>query len=304
MVAQTEPTEMTQPHRVDRIQGLDSFENQPTIVQISDIHGYIESARSALLAVGEVEQFDPIVEQDADGKLHWVGDREHVLVFNGDMIDRGPASDECLELVWRLQREAPPGHVRYHLGNHEMALLFPDVLRWSHWYAGKQPPATRRDFYDKISDGQVTVAFEGYEYTYSHAGSGTPIHVPELNESLRTAARELRGAIGDRDWADVQRSIVSRFPAVFGLSEPGGRGPDAGVLWLDYRYMPEDAPKQVVGHTRQRTPTREGTVICGNVIRNNQGSIGGEGVIVETPDRIGAITRKEDRSVSCTYFDN
>lgn len=289
--------------RVDAVDELDGFDSDdpPPIVQISDIHGYLEDARSALLAVGEVDEFDPIVEQDAENRLHWAGGADYVLVVNGDAVDRGPASDECLELVWRLQREAPPGHVRYHLGNHEMALVLPAVLHWPQWYVGRQPESVTDDFYEAILDGRVTVAFEGYEYTYSHAGSPEPIDPAVCNESLRTAVEEIRSA-PRIDRGAVQRSLVDRFPTIFGMGGASGRGPGAGILWLDYRYMPEDAPKQVVGHTKQPTPTREGNVVCGNVIRKNRKTIGGEGVIVETPDRIGAVVRKEDHSASCTFF--
>ncbi len=289
--------------RVDAIDDLDTFDpdDPPTIVQISDIHGYLEDAQSALLAVGEVDEFDPIVELDTDGQLHWVGGDDYVLVVNGDVVDRGPASDECLELVWRLQGEAPPGHVRYHLGNHEMALVLPGVLNWPQWYVGQQPESVTEDFYDLILEGRVTVAFEGYEYTYSHAGSPEPIDPAACNESLRAAVEEIR-SVPRIDRHEVERSLVDEFPTILGMGAESVRGPGAGILWLDYRYMPENAPKQVVGHTMQMKPTREGKVVCGNVIRKNQGTIGGEGVIVETPDRIGVVVRKEDRSASCTFF--
>ncbi|MCU4744350.1 metallophosphoesterase [Halobacteria archaeon AArc-m2/3/4] len=302
MRATDQPTETTR--YVDRVCDLETFESDstPTIVQISDIHGYLESARSALLAVGDVEEFDPIVELDAAGKLHWAGGTEFVLVFNGDVIDRGPANDECLELVWRLQREAPPGHVRYHLGNHEMAILLPEVVHWPRWYSGTRPDSVRREFYERVLEDRVSVAFEGYEFTYSHAGAPDEIAASELNRSLRTAAETLLEAVDGTEFRRSQRDVADRFSAVFGMGETTGREPGAGVLWLDYRYMPEDAPPQVVGHTRHRKPTRDGDVICGNVIRKNEGSIGGEGVIVETPDRIGVVVRKEDRSASCTFF--
>jgi hypothetical protein len=42
----------------------------PAIVSISDIHGYLADARSALLAVGETDRFDPVVTADDDGLLH------------------------------------------------------------------------------------------------------------------------------------------------------------------------------------------------------------------------------------------
>lgn len=299
----TRDESQTRVHRINCITELDVSASgvDPIIVQISDIHGYLTSAQSALLAVGDVDEFDPIVELDASNTLHWAGGEQYVLVFNGDVIDRGSENAACLDLVWRLQREAPPGHVRYLLGNHEMALLLPEVLSWPMWYSGKRSESDRRAFYRAILEGRITVGFDGYDYTYSHAGSPDDLDVSDLNTKLRTAAGELLGAT-DSDRSRIHHEIVDRFPTIFGMGGPTGRGPGAGVLWLDYAHMPDDAPPQVVGHTKQLNPTRSGDVICGNVIRKNEGSIGGEGVIVETPDRIGVVVRKEDRSASSTYF--
>lgn len=153
----------------------------------------------------------------------------------------------------------------------------------------------------RISKTRVFVRVRGLR-AYSHASAAEPIDAASLTESLRAAARDLLESLDNETQAHVQRDVVNRFPTIIGTGDPDGRGPAAGVLWLDYRYMPEDAPEQVVGHTRQYKPTREGNVVCGNVIRKNEGSIGGEGVIVETPERIGVVVRKEDRSASCTFF--
>lgn len=50
-----ENTDGTVDQRVDSIEDLDAFDSgtEPTIIQISDIHGYLDSARSALRAVGK-----------------------------------------------------------------------------------------------------------------------------------------------------------------------------------------------------------------------------------------------------------
>lgn len=110
-----------------RFSELSTDGTAPAIVSISDIHGYLEDARSALLAVGESDQFDPVVTADDDGVLHWT-DNDYVLVFNGDLVDRGNQNDATVALALRLMREAPPGRVQYLLGNHEMAILCPSVL--------------------------------------------------------------------------------------------------------------------------------------------------------------------------------
>ncbi|WP_435320778.1 metallophosphoesterase [Haloarchaeobius sp. TZWSO28] len=260
------------------------------IVSISDIHGYLDDARSALTAVGETDRFDPVVTQDEDGTLHWAGN-DYVLVFNGDMVDRGDRNEETLALVQRLLDEAPRGRVRFHLGNHEMAILLPEVLYWPETYSGRLDDESRERFLEWVDTGLVSVAFEGHEYTYSHAGAPGPIDVATANEAVQAAARDLGAAIDAGEYDEVQEEIPERYPAVFGLDGGSGRGPDAGLLWMDFRHMPTDTPAQVVGHTKHKAPTRCGHAVCGNVIRQNKKTTGGEGVLVEAPEALWAVTR-------------
>lgn len=269
------------------------------IVSLSDVHGYLDSARSALRAVGEIGGRAPVVEPDGEGNLHWA-DNEYVLVFNGDLVDRGPDSAETVDLAFRLMREAPSGRVRYHLGNHEMAILLPQVLNWVDTYSHELDSDTRREFIETVASGQVTAAFEGYNHVYTHAGDATTLDVSRLNQQTRTAARTLLAAISEGQFDSTQKAIPSEYSDVFGLGDPFGRGPEAGVLWMDFSHMPADAPSQIVGHTMHSEPTRKGQTLCQNVIRQNQGSDGGEGVFVESAESVIAATRTEDGDVHTT----
>ena len=283
-----------------------------TIVSVSDVHGYLAAARSALTAVGETDRFDPVVETDDDGRLHWAGN-DHVLVVNGDLIDRGPDNAAAVAAVDRLAGEAPPGRVRYHVGNHEMALLLPAVLHWPGTYSGEVGDDVRRAFYGRIRSGLLAAAFEGYRYTYSHAGQPEAFDVAAANRDLRRAADRLLAALdgaedggdggagqnlpeadADREFEAVQEAVAAEYDLLFGTDGWSGRGADAGLTWMDFAYMPETAPSQVVGHSRQPRPTRTGEVVCGNVIRSTRGSPGGEAVLVETPDELVAV-RRDDR---------
>ncbi len=53
----------------ETIHSVTVFENNPLIVHISDIHGYLDDAKSALLAVGETDRYDPVVRTDESGRL-------------------------------------------------------------------------------------------------------------------------------------------------------------------------------------------------------------------------------------------
>lgn len=271
--------------------------DDPTIVSISDIHGFIADARSALLTLSDHPAYDPIVESGRLHRLNWVGGDEYVLVFNGDLIDRGAHSAETIEMVERLIEQAPPGHVRVTLGNHEMGVLTRDYFEWGDWHSMTRTDDERLEFIQSILDGHVVAGYDGYNVTYAHAGLGTEYDVTELNDELIAGAETLAPAIGTADDLAAQEELIVEYPRVYGVGGRTGRGPDAGVAWLDFEHLPADAPPQVVGHTRQDMPNQKGSVICQNVIRNNRRSDGGEAVVVETPDELTVLSRSADGEV-------
>ncbi|WP_435344453.1 metallophosphoesterase [Haloarchaeobius sp. HRN-SO-5] len=274
----------------------------PTVVSLSDVHGHLDRARSALLTLSDHGEFEPVVEAGVDGRLHWAGN-DYVLVFNGDLIDRGPDSEECVALARRLREEAPTGRVRYLLGNHETFLLQPPAPERDRWYCDRVGDEERRRFYDEILAGEVTVAYEGYEHTFVHAGAAAGVDAAAANEALWDAATQLRHAVGtDRD-AAVHSQVFREFDRVFMYGDDtvySGRGPTAGILWLDFQHLPGDAPPQVVGHSRHEEVTRDGNVVCGDVVLDNVGSPGGEAVVVETPTSLWALARDADGGVTWT----
>jgi len=286
-------TESVVPPARDRVTALS---DAPTIVSLSDIHGYLSEARSALLAVGEHPEFEPIVETAGARRLSWA-DNNYVLVVNGDLVDRGAHSGDVVRMVARLIEQAPPGRVRVTFGNHEMGVLTPDVFDWGDWYSTTRTDDQRRGFVDAIREGHVVAAYEGYNVTYAHAGLQEPYDVTETNESFVAGAEEIAAAIGADDEQSTQERAITEYPDVYGLGGETGRGPGAGIAWLDFEYMPSDAPPQIVGHTRQDAPIREGAVICENVIRNNRRGDGGEALVLETPERIVALGRSADGGV-------
>lgn len=273
------------------------LDDTPPVVHISDIHGYYETAISALIALGEAPEFDPVVVTDKDGRAHWAGN-DYVLIFNGDLIDRGSDNQKCLEMVWRLQNEAPSGRVHYHLGNHEMAILLPEVIGWRDTFSVEMSESARRDFLTRILDGEITIAFNGYTHTYSHAGSNDKIYTAEANASLRNAANTLFEHADASHQSGLQNRVARHHHPLFELGENGGRGPSAGLCWLDFQHLEPSAPPQVVGHSQHSRPLRTGNVVCGDVIRMNRNSEGGEGVLVETQDQLRFVGRNSDGGIT------
>lgn len=283
----------------ETIDSVTQIEGTPPVVHISDIHGYLEDARSALLAVGDTDTYDPVVTTDETGTIHW-GDNDYILVINGDLIDRGPANDACMEMVWRLIEEAPDGRVQYHIGNHEMAILVPSLFRWPDTYSTGLAGNQRRSFVTRIIDGDVSAAFEGYNYTYSHAGSNEPIDSAAVNSALREAASMLLDSMGGPHETRTHDRIVAQYGRLFAVGENSARGSSAGIWWMDFQHLEKTAPPQIVGHSMRERPARKGNVVCGNVIRMNQRSKAGEGVLIETPEELTFVRRDRGGAVSTT----
>jgi hypothetical protein len=275
---------------------IDDFDGAPAIVSVSDIHGYYEAMYSALTAVGAVR--DPVVREDSSGQLHWA-DSNYLLLFNGDLIDRGEDNKKVLRTALRLKQEAPPGRVRLHLGNHEMAIMLPEVLHWPQTYSGQLTRDARIAFLEQVCDSVWTAAFEGYNYTYSHAGRESEFDPTGVNARLRTCAGEVREEMAADQSSSLQAEVPEAYDTIFGL-DGDGRGPDAGILWMDFYHMPQDAPPQIVGHSRHEDVTKKGNVICQNTIRSNLQSAGGESVVIETPSEVRAVTRDDAGTATTT----
>lgn len=269
----------------------------PHIVSVSDVHGYLDELHNSLLTLTDHPDYAPVVTAEGNGQLHWT-DNNYVLVFNGDLVDRGPANEKVLKLVSRLAKEAPPGRVRVTLGNHEAIALSAEHFNFQNWYAGAAENKDRLALMEAIRNGLVVTAYEGYNVTYVHAGSPEPFEVKHVNDALVNAVNDLRTAVDTSEDAKRQQAVLDEYPQVLGVGEGHPKGPEAGMVWLDFEYLPEHAPPQVVGHTRFRTPQRKGDVFCQNVIRKNLDSAGGEAVFVESPDSLEALIRRDDGSVT------
>lgn len=295
LAAAAEP--VTPPHR-DTVQGVTTHEETPpAIVSISDIHGYLAETRHALLTLRDHPECAPVVTADSDGRLHWAGEN-YVLVFNGDLIDRGPDNEGVLAMVGRLIEEAPSGRVRVTLGNHEWMVLLPDRYQFADWYSVAVATDQRRQYLQRIADGHVVAAYEGHTVTYAHAGAPDPYDVATVNESLIDAAAELADALGTPAETAVQSRLPTEYPAVLGTGDRGVKGPGAGLVWLSYEHLSTESPPQVVGHTRHEQPQANGNVYCQDILQDNLGSPGGEGVFVETPESIAAVRRTPDGGVT------
>ncbi len=80
------------------------------IVAIGDVHGAYDNLVAILETTGLLNE-----------QLEWIGGKTH-LVQLGDIVDRGPRSRDCMDLLMKLEKQAKKagGYVHVLTGNHEV----------------------------------------------------------------------------------------------------------------------------------------------------------------------------------------
>ncbi len=92
-------------------------EDAGRVVAIADVHGAYDAMVETLAKANVI-----------DAELAWSGGDTH-LVIVGDLLDRGPRSRDAMDLLMRLESEAPQagGKVMVLIGNHESMNLIGDL---------------------------------------------------------------------------------------------------------------------------------------------------------------------------------
>lgn len=78
-----------------------------SIFVISDIEGNFDALEKLLVSSGVT-----------DTSFKWTFGTGHLVIL-GDVFDRGLEVTQCLWLIYKLEQEAPEGHVHFVIGNHE-----------------------------------------------------------------------------------------------------------------------------------------------------------------------------------------
>ncbi|HLF12783.1 MAG TPA: metallophosphoesterase [Gammaproteobacteria bacterium] len=121
------------------------------VVVVPDIHGAYDELIGLLQATAII-----------DGSLNWSGGAAR-LVSLGDLLDRGAESRKVVELLMRLQRDAPlhGGGVHVLLGNHEVMNLIGDVRYVSTAeyaaFAADEPEDARASAYERFRARPATL---------------------------------------------------------------------------------------------------------------------------------------------------
>ncbi|NKB89727.1 MAG: hypothetical protein GKS06_16040 [Acidobacteria bacterium] len=117
----------------------------PRVVAVGDIHGAYDDFARLLQVTG-------LVDED----LHWVGG-DTIFVQTGDFTDRGSGVRAVMDLLMRLEQEAPAsgGQVLVALGNHEVMNIIGEVRDVT--------PEIMATFADEDAEDTQDDAFKEYE---------------------------------------------------------------------------------------------------------------------------------------------
>ena len=120
------------------------FSGVGRIVAVADIHGAYDAFETLMQQSGVIDE-----------SLRWSGGTTH-LVIVGDVLDRGPDSRLAMDLIMRLEMEAPAAGGRVHLvlGNHELMNLTADLRYVSAWeyraFADEEPLESREEAFARF----------------------------------------------------------------------------------------------------------------------------------------------------------
>ncbi len=166
------------------------WDNVERVVAFGDVHGAYRELVELLTRTGMI-----------DAQSHWSGGTAH-LVSVGDLLDRGPDSRAVMDLLMRLEKEAPTtgGYVHLVLGNHEaMNLCGDDRYASAADFAsfavgdGAPPPSAPRSEPSDVEPMRAN-------------GAGGPAIPPVRGQPERRAALSLDGEYGA--WLAMHPALI------------------------------------------------------------------------------------------------
>lgn len=183
----------------------------PTYV-IGDVHGHLKKLNKLLRDTHLVDEY-----------YVWTGGQA-TLWFIGDLVDRGPESIAVLDLVIRLQKEAPQvgGQVACLLGNHELMMLAAYrfgrrstglsssfISRWKHNGGNRKDlAALTREHLDWLA--QLPAMTLAAEHLLFHADAPFYLRYGSTLEEVNTAIHSLLKKNDDLAWEELIEDFAHR----------------------------------------------------------------------------------------------
>ena len=149
---------------------------------IGDVSGHLATLRDELRRLGA----------NADGRLP----DDLIVVQVGDLVHRGPDSDEIVELVDDYLGDQPDNWIQL-LGNHEALYVGATAFRWPQRLSPRSARTVRRWFHTGAMVGAVSIRGTDESFLVTHAGLtgrfwhdvlGGPADVTEAADRLTALA--------------------------------------------------------------------------------------------------------------------
>ena len=181
------------------------------VAVIGDVGGQADSLRAELARLGAADGGDGPLPEDL------------VVVQVGDLVHRGPDSEDVIALVDRHLRLQPAQWVQL-VGNHEAHYLRPPRFRWSTPLSRAAASTVRRWWVEGLLHAAAVVALDGEDLLVTHAGLTASYwrRILGAPRSAFAAAAQLEALLRHDDDRLFRAGVV--------LS-PGTPVEDAGPLW-------------------------------------------------------------------------
>ena len=165
------------------------------IITIGDIHGDYDNFLSLLRELH-------LVSDD----LHWTGGKTHFVQI-GDIMDRGPGAKDALDLLMRLEKEAPDsgGMVHVIIGNHEELNITGTAFNYPDYVTVEQFVSFLPESYRKSKERKYLADFTDKDR--ARAAGSRPDPVPDLRAYWQNQIRKDKAA---------QRAYVTSFNRNYG----------------------------------------------------------------------------------------
>ncbi len=211
---------------------------------IGDVHGSLDGLQAIL------HHADLITSEG-----HWSGRRARVVQC-GDVVDRGPDSQACLDLLLKLRRKArrAGGCVDLLVGNHELALATGDYS----YSDVANPQAMGEQLAKHVRAGRLHAARAYRQYLMTHAGVNPDLMKYLICELRRQSRRRVTVAALARYLnQELKAAFISNdfsHPMFHVGPSRGGRHPAGGIFWADFEFEHDTVARhpevwQIFGHT-------------------------------------------------------
>jgi hypothetical protein len=197
-----------------------------------------------------------------DSTNQWSRNCKVDVIQMGDVVDRGPKSRECWQLLENLQKQAKENQRQFIrlLGNHELMRL-----KGNYCHANDSDP---QGFAEKIKqdilEDRVQLSYFDGKRLFLHAGLRSEIRNTLINEIRGIVGRIFGTKVSGYQFAEHMNALLKRAVKTNDFSHPifregisrGGQYPIGGVLWEDLNEMQNsiharDIP-QIIAHNPPR----------------------------------------------------